>query len=678
MNATAISTLLLIKDSPAEAVDICSKLGITRRQLQRIVKELSSRDYITSDAKISLKLNAKTTLFKKVASKFDTVKLVHDSNEDVLLKLTTPKGIDELTKETTLSQITVYRVLNELRSIGAVTEEDGKFTLNLDKDLQLFVNLLNTEGERMHIEPYANILYSDNHKTLKSTPVEHSASGELTAFSVFSDYGIEYHTTRDYYIEQDEPIRIEDILIHSIVAADKENNKTALIMAIIFYVKARDRIAIDTIRRIAHSFKIHELWLDVEAYVRRLPLKYNEKFLPWQEFEQKAQLYELKDYELPPPYPQLFEDIGRNLDRPVEMYLLGGENMRLKELKSRTKDCDAVLRDGIAFKRIKDALTKMGYKPLGSDYFSEDDKRIDPSAILVHSHRSRMDLFTELIANKLYLSEGMVKRSEIRQFGKLKLGIMSNEDVFLLKSLTDRDGDIEDIAKLAQSQGFNWDVVFDELVYQERESGRNFSNYLLDSLELLKERTGIEAPFYRKLVSRALENTVVNLVLKGKNTISEIADLTDFPEYAIRNKVNKLVIQRRIIKEVGQGGTVLLKPSQRTVMTVESRDVNIQRRIIDQINRGFRIIMLSEEEKKIALQLMESIKDHLELVQRRPSAVVAGIIYTTLWIASRKGVRHSYPTRKDIAEVFDVNPVTVTKMRSIILRIVKERNTNLI
>ena len=674
MNPTAINVLLLIRDSPLEAVDVCRNLRITRRQLQRIVKDLSSRSYVSSNETISLNLNAKTALFKKLTGKFNTIKLMHDANENVLLKLITPKNMDELTKETGLSQMTVYRVLNELRSIGAVIENDGKFVLYQDKDLQLFVNLLNTEKERLTAEPYAEILYSDSRRVLKSVPTGQKASGELTAFSVFSEYGIKYHTIRDYYVEQEETVNLEDILIHALIAADKETDKTALIMAIVFYVKNRDRIALDMVRRCARSFKVHELWLDVEAYARKLPVQHKDKFLPWEEFEQKAKLYELKDYELPPAYPQLFKDIGKHLERSVEMYLLGGENMRLKGLKNLTKDCDIVVRDNTSFRLVKGALLKMNYEPLVNEYFSEDDKRINPSAILVHQYRSRMDLFTEQIANKLYLSEGMIRRAELQQFDRLKLGILSNEDVFLLKSLTEREGDIEDMAKLAQSPGFSWNVIVDEFIYQERETGKNFSRNLLDSLDLLNERTGIGPPFYKKLVNRALENTIIDLVRSGKTTIREIADLIDYPEYTIRNKVNKLARQRRIRKEVRSDDSIILKPSQRTIMTTESKDVNVQNRIMEQINKGLEILSLGEEEKKVVLHLTESIKDHPEFGQRNPRGVAAGIISIAPLTKSKREPRYDYSSRIGLAEIFHVNPATVTNMRKVIWKIIKERN----
>ncbi len=114
--------------------------------------------------------------------------------------------------------------------------------------------------------------------------------------------------------------------------------------------------------------------------------------------------------------------------------------------------------------------------------------------------------------------------------------------------------------RLVQAGGFRWNAVFEELEWQERETGRLFGMDLLVSLDLLKERANIESPFYKKLFNRTLENAIVSLVLKGKSTVKEISDMLDFPEYTIRNKINKLVREKRILKKVMRDGTILLKP----------------------------------------------------------------------------------------------------------------------
>lgn len=64
------------------------------------------------------------------------------------------------------------------------------------------------------------------------------------------------------------------------------------------------------------------------------------------------------------------------------------------------------------------------------------------------------DLFTRSIYDTLLLTEGMKERSEPQN---LKLEIRLLEDVFLLKSITKKEGDIEDMVIIVRhGGGLNW------------------------------------------------------------------------------------------------------------------------------------------------------------------------------------------------------------------------------
>jgi hypothetical protein len=58
----------------------------------------------------------------------------------------------------------------------------------------------------------------------------------------------------------------------------------------------------------------------------------------------------------------------------------------------------------------------------------------------------------------------MKKRSESQTFGKLEIRLLSIEDVFLLKSVTKREGDIEDMAIMVRHGGdLKWNVILENL-----------------------------------------------------------------------------------------------------------------------------------------------------------------------------------------------------------------------
>lgn len=567
MNHSAIALLRAAKDGVSGPKELMNIIGVKEWQFNNLVKDLANQDYIERTGyAVTFKANSKAILFRDVASKFDVEKLLHDSNELVFQNLAEPKTVNNIQGSTGLSLRTVQRAISELGSIGAVRRDgSGKVSLSRTYEpLYLFAEYLRTESEKKDVESYAEIIYQDRLRILKKVPKGKRADGELTGFTLFPDYGVEYHATHDYYIEQDTPLQLAEALIHAVIAASKEQDKQGIVMTIIFYLKNKQRLDPLTLRQIARDYKISDVWGDMEGYLRNAPVKNQNLFLPWQEFEEKAKLYAIpaEKYTLPVAYPDLFKDIGKEIPFETDAYLLGGENMRLKGLKPRTKDCDLVVPDERSFNHIVESLKKIGYASISKSRRSAEDQRIVASDILEHATRSRVDIFTRIIARKLVLSDRMKKRAEMEVHGRLKLGIMASEDVFLMKGVTLREGDIQDMAKIAQSPGFDWQVVWDETERQDDERLERFSAVLLTSLDYLYEQTGIRAPFYKKLLRHVLDHEISKQIRDGSKTLPEVVSALqggDITEKMIRNRVYYLG-KKGFLKKKKKGNDVYLEP----------------------------------------------------------------------------------------------------------------------
>jgi len=567
MNASAIAMLKAVKEGVSSPRELMNIIGVKEWQFNKLVKELVDQDYIEkTDSAVTFKANSKTILFRDVASKFDVEKLLHDSNELVVQNLIESKTINDIQASTGLSLRTVQRAISELESIGAVRRHEGdKVSLNRSyQPLYLFAEYVRTESDKKNVEPYAEIIYQDRARTLKKIPKGKRVDGELTGFSLFPDYGVEYHTTHDYYIEQDTPLQLGEVLIHAVLAANKEQDKHGIVMSMIFYLKNKQRLDSLTLRQIARDYKISDVWVDLEGYLRNTAVKNQNLFLPWQEFEEKAKLYAIpaENYTLPAAYPDLFKDIGQNLPSETEAYLLGDENMRLKGLKPRTKDCDLVVPDERAFTRMVETLKKMGYSSINKSRLSADDHRVAASDILEHPTRSRVDMFTRIVARKLALSDKMKKRARMEVHSNLKLGIMANEDVFLMKGVTLREGDIQDMARLAQSLRFDWQVVWDEMERQEMDRFERFSAVLLTSLDYLYVQTGVRAPFYKKLVRHVIDYEISKQIRDGGKTLTEVITSLQgggITEKMIRNRVDYME-KKNFLKKKMKGNDLYLEP----------------------------------------------------------------------------------------------------------------------
>lgn len=587
MNRSSIRLLQALSKGKTSQAELGKIIGLGKAQFYAILKELTNDGYIEKqDTEIVFQKNTKAALFQDVAAKYNVEKILHDSNEIIFPILSDPVTLDELKQQSNLSLRAIQRSVSELESIGAIKKENNKLSIDKTKEqLYLFAKLLKTDSQRKKVEPYAEIIYQDQIRTIKKIPKNTTAQGELTGFSLFSDYGIEYHTAHDYYTVQPSALTIEEVLVHAILAAKKASDKVGLAITILFYLKNKSNLDTLSIRKVAKSYGIDELWVDVEGYVRNNKLKNPDLFLPRIEFEQKAALYQISPdlYCIPEGYPKLFEDIGNALKAPAEAYLFGGENMRIKGLKDRTKDCDIVANDDHSYDKIISALKSLNYTLIGPAEFTYVDRRISPSAILIHDKRSTMDIFKTQICRKMYLSDRMILRSDKRQFGKLRLGILQNEDVFLLKGVSGREGDIQDMARLAQSGGggftsisftdsdfvpdkvgkrFDWDVVWSELDLQEHDTGNyDLASIFLDSVDLLIKQTGIRPHFYKKLERKVLDNEINKLLRKGGRPLKEIIKLLtgkDLSEKTITNRIDYLTRMKFLKKESRKDGVYVL------------------------------------------------------------------------------------------------------------------------
>lgn len=638
MNPSAIALLKAVRDGASNPKELMNIIGIREWQFNNLVRDLANQDYIEkTDSSITFKANSKTILFRDVASKFDVEKLLHDSNELVFQNLTEPKTINNIQRLTGLSLRTVQRAISELESIGVVRrDEKGKVNLNrYFEPLYLYAEYLKTESEKKHVEPYAEIIYQDLARTLKKVPKGKRVDGELTGFSLFPDYGVEYHTTHDYYIEQDTPLQLAEALIHAVLAASKEQDKHGIVMAMIFYLKNKQKLDPLALRKVARDYMISDVWVDIEGYLRNTPVKNQNLFLPWQEFEEKARLYDIptESYTLPVAYPDLFKDIGQNIPSETEAYLLGGENMRLKGLKPRTKDCDLVVQDERSFNHIVETLKKLGYTSVNKSRLSADDQRIAASDILEHPARSRVDIFTRIVARKLALSGRMKKRAKIEVHGKVKLGIMANEDVFLMKGLTLREGDVQDMARLAQSSGFDWQVVWDEMERQEKDRFERFSVVLLESLDYLYEQTGIRAPFYRKLLRHVLDYEIGRQIRDGGKTLTDVISALhggDITEKMIRNRVDYLE-KKGFLKKKKQGNEVYLDPKERIVLNIPSNaQLSTYEKAIQSVDSISIKLGLSEHAKQKAREIVDRLNNANLLGGRSPKATAAAAVHVAV------------------------------------------------
>jgi predicted transcriptional regulator len=501
--------------------------GKSQSWTSELVQSLVEQHLVTKDGAVALADTYEATLIVDLLRMYDVEKILVGKREEILATLLDgPMTVAELEQQEFASS-TVYAAINEFEEVGVVEETADGFEITDETLHQLLVARQST--------PYETVYETNSEQVLQTSG--DNVDGTPTAFSAFQRYDIDYYPTDTYLYRGDQEVEIENVLIHAVLFADTRKQ-----MAIcgVFYLTHRTALDSNDLWRLAGTWDCVERWADLQAFLDQREVKHDELFLPWDEFVTLAQEYGVYPRGKHPEDSLLagLTELGETLDERVDAYLLGGANLILRDLKDTTKDIDVVLEDQEAFLTLVDALQELGYeerRELEAVY-----EQLAPNLILERDGFPRWDVFVDVVADALHLTGGMQNRSETaRQFGNLHLHLLSLTDIFVFKAVTDREGDLEDAALIARQGAVDWQQVLDEIERQEDRTDQYFSFAVLDTLDLLAERYGIDAPIRSQLASYCLEHALL-LTLTEPKTIKDLRKELDFPDYQIYNKLRKL------------------------------------------------------------------------------------------------------------------------------------------
>lgn len=188
-------------------------------------------------------------------------------------------------------------------------------------------------------------------------------------------------------------------------------------------------------------------------------------------------------------------EMGDALADHVKAYLIGGCAMMLYNAKLATKDINLVSLSAADAESIVQALLKIGFKVVVP---REDVYCRLGTAIMMEDQRGmRIDIFVATVCRKIKVTSGMVARSRLySRYGRLEIHLISPEDIFLFKSVTEREGDLDDMARLAE-RGLDWRTILEECALQSGEV--ILEGYLAVRLQELEEQKGIVSPIKAEL-----------------------------------------------------------------------------------------------------------------------------------------------------------------------------------
>ena len=239
-----------------------------------------------------------------------------------------------------------------------------------------------------------------------------------------------------------------------------------------------------------------------------------------------------------------FDKLASKTNQTVTMFLIGGGGLAFYGLKDATKDIDIILGDVGELKTLTTALKKMSYKNPDSTVMIRAYSEIHANEILENAEGFRWDMFVRKVCNALTFSDEMKSRAkQLWTKGKLKIQLVSKEDIFLFKGITEREADLDDMRLLAES-GLDWKTIYQECRNQSASSGVLWEDALYQNLLDLRKKHHIESPI-EKLLRTAAERKLIEITLmgeiqKGNNTVKSIAQRIKETQSFVRTELNRL------------------------------------------------------------------------------------------------------------------------------------------
>lgn len=157
---------------------------------------------------------------------------------------------------------------------------------------------------------------------------------------------------------------------------------------------------------------------------------------------------------------ELFTDIAKILSEKIEVYAIGGTAMMFLGLKEQTLDIDLVFLKERDRRLLIDAAKALGYKEMDSKTVYGQKKDIP---LMIKLDDSRLDLFSNGVISTKF-SEEMVKRVvQTNEFYRnLIIKVVDVHDILVMKCVTLREKDEEDILRIIENKQINWDIITNE------------------------------------------------------------------------------------------------------------------------------------------------------------------------------------------------------------------------
>ena len=169
---------------------------------------------------------------------------------------------------------------------------------------------------------------------------------------------------------------------------------------------------------------------------------------------------------------QLFRLIADYLEKDISCIAIGGTAMMFAGYKTATKDIDLVFSKEADRKAFVKAIEQLGYKQHALMHIYDEQRKQHPAKPQMYTRGDeRFDLFVNTVFGyKLsWNQEVMTERHDFIGRKELVVYVVSKEELILLKAITGRERDYEDITDIVKiEKDIMWDMIIDKAINQAR------------------------------------------------------------------------------------------------------------------------------------------------------------------------------------------------------------------
>lgn len=203
----------------------------------------------------------------------------------------------------------------------------------------------------------------------------------------------------------------------------------------------------------------------------------------------------------------LFELISKDIEMNIECYAFGGNAMMFYGYKDETKDIDLLFEDEVSRDEFIRVIKALGFKETTLVNIYVPEKLRDKNVPRMFKREdSRFDIFLKKIFKTVISPKMRGDLYAVHDFkGKynFRVNVLRKEFIVLLKAVTERDRDFEDILTiLKKEKSFDWQYLIEEVIWQYKHGDKWVLLNTEKMMKELKKYVFIEEKYFKQLYEK--------------------------------------------------------------------------------------------------------------------------------------------------------------------------------